>query len=419
MADSFFCGLDFGTSNSSVSIATSETVQLIALENGRAAIPSAIFFDFDEDTVNFGQQAIDEYVLGARGRLLRSLKSVLGTSLMEETTQIKHQELAFSDILGLFIGHLKHQTETVCGQLLDRIVLGRPVNFVDHNPEADRKAAQTLAQIAADQGFRHIEFQYEPIAAALDYEQQVTAETIALIVDIGGGTADFSIVRLAPERRQLSDRRADVLANHGVHVGGTDFDRWLSLHSVMPHFGYKTATTQSNREMPAALYFDLATWHLINLLYSKETYETLREMRFMAADKQLIDRLSQIIETRSGHRLAMQVEKAKIDLTGNPSTCVDLDFIDPALQIITTRTDLDQAIRKGLETIMTTIADTIAQAGIRTAAIQAVFLTGGSTAIPTLQNSILELFPHAEIVQGDLFGSVGMGLALDARRKFI
>jgi hypothetical chaperone protein len=160
MADSFFCGLDFGTSNSSVSIATSETVQLIALENGRAAIPSAIFFDFDEDTVNFGQQAIDEYVLGARGRLLRSLKSVLGTSLMEETTQIKHQELAFSDILGLFIGHLKHQTETVCGQLLDRIVLGRPVNFVDHNPEADRKAAQTLAQIAADQGFRHIEFQY-------------------------------------------------------------------------------------------------------------------------------------------------------------------------------------------------------------------------------------------------------------------
>jgi hypothetical chaperone protein len=338
---------------------------------------------------------------------------------MEETTQIKHQELAFSDILGLFIGHLKHQTETVCGQLLDRIVLGRPVNFVDHNPEADRKAAQTLAQIAADQGFRHIEFQYEPIAAALDYEQQVTAETIALIVDIGGGTADFSIVRLAPERRQLSDRRADVLANHGVHVGGTDFDRWLSLHSVMPHFGYKTATTQSNREMPAALYFDLATWHLINLLYSKETYETLREMRFMAADKQLIDRLSQIIETRSGHRLAMQVEKAKIDLTANPAARVDLTFIDPALQIITTRPDLDQAIRKGLETIMTTIADTVAQAGIRTAAIQAVFLTGGSTAIPTVQSSILELFPHAEIVQGDLFGSVGMGLALDARRKFI
>jgi hypothetical chaperone protein len=115
----------------------------------------------------------------------------------------------------------------------------------------------------------------------------------------------------------------------------------------------------------------------------------------------------------------MQVEKAKIDLTANESAAVELAFIDPFLQIIIARHDFGQTIQRGLEKIATTIGQTLVQAGLRPADIQAVFLTGGSTAIPAVQLGILGMFPQSDVIQGDLFGSVGLGLALDARRKFI
>ena len=224
------CGLDFGTSNATLAMVDATgTPRLAGLEDGRSTLPSAIFFDFESDVVRFGRRAQAAYTSGTDGRLMRSLKSILGTQLIEESVRIKKSILPFTDILGLFIAELKRRGEAEGGAPLDRVVMGRPVHFVDDDDIADRRAQGQLEGTVRAQGFKHIEFQFEPIAAALDYEQQVSREELGLVIDLGGGTSDFSIVRVSPERAQAPDRSGDILATTGVHIGGTDFDRLLSM----------------------------------------------------------------------------------------------------------------------------------------------------------------------------------------------
>lgn len=165
-----FCGLDFGTSNSTVGLVEGEKPRLAPVEDTKLTIPSAIFFSFEDNQTYYGRKGIEEYIEGAEGRLMRALKSVLGSSLAKDSTYIKSRQVAFIDILGMFINHLKTKDEEEAGQEIDRVVLGRPVQFVDDNPEADAEAQGQLEAAARKQGFRHIEFQFEPIAAALDYE---------------------------------------------------------------------------------------------------------------------------------------------------------------------------------------------------------------------------------------------------------
>jgi len=160
---------------------------------------------------------------------MRSLKSVLGTSLIDETTRLGRERTRFATFIAYYLGAVKRRAELATDRELRDVVHGRPVHFVDNSDDADRKAEQTLREIARGIGFNEITFQFEPIAAALDYERQISTEEVALIADIGGGTSDFSIVRIGPQRHGKADRAADILANDGVRIGGTDFDSALSL----------------------------------------------------------------------------------------------------------------------------------------------------------------------------------------------
>ena len=232
-----FGGIDFGTSNSTVGLIENGRPRLAPLEDGNVTLPSAVFFNFEDNQTYLGRRAISDYTDGAEGRLMRALKSVLGSSLVNEKTRIKARSIAFTDIIGLFIAHLKDRLEAQAGGAVDSVVLGRPVQFVDDDAEADAKAEGELEKAARAQGFQHIAFQFEPIAAALDYEQTVAREELALIIDMGGGTSDFSIVRVSPQRAGAADRKDDILANRGIHIGGTDFDRLLSVAHVMPRTG--------------------------------------------------------------------------------------------------------------------------------------------------------------------------------------
>ena len=153
-------------------------------------------------------------------------------------------------------------------------------------------------------GFSDIAFQFEPIAAALDYERSVAREELALIVDMGGGTSDFSVVRVSPERARAADRSGDILANRGIHIGGTDFDRLLSIGHVMPELGYLTPTKDGKRNLPAGYFVDLATWQRINLLYTPKARIDLRQLRQEAARPDLVERLIAIVDQRWGHSLA-------------------------------------------------------------------------------------------------------------------
>src|SRR5689334_7362972 len=180
MADEF-CGLDFGTSNSTLAFYRNGQARLCPLEGDAPTLPSAVFFDFEEHKVRFGREAIRAYAEGFDGRLLRSLKSVLGTSLIDETTLVQRKRVEMRNIIGMFLRHLRGialaSLEAEGGKAkLEHVVLGRPVRFVDDDDAADRQAESDLVAIARSQGFRHVETQLEPIAAALTYERSLNRE---------------------------------------------------------------------------------------------------------------------------------------------------------------------------------------------------------------------------------------------------
>lgn len=413
------CGMDFGTSNSTFAVAGgNQAPRLLPLEDGKPTIPSAIFFSFEEDRTYFGRQAVSEYVTGADGRLMRSIKSVLGTSLFNDTTRVKREALKFSDILGRFIGELKHRSEAVLGSEIGEIVCGRPVRFVDDDDAADAEAQRQLESAVRAQGYRHVEFQFEPIAAALDYEQQVTGEELGLVADIGGGTSDFTVIRVSPERARAKDRKADILATAGVHVGGTDFDRLLSLKKVMPLMGYGTETADGKRPLPSAPYYDLATWHRINRLYNAKVMAELRSTQQEARFPDLVAMLVALVEDRQGHRLAGRVEEAKIALSEAALTQFRFVTRDVRLETGIALEELDAVLAAANESIAKAIGRTLAAAGIAGERIDTLILTGGSTRVPAVAGMLRGLFPTARAVETDAFGSVGLGLAIDAARRF-
>jgi hypothetical chaperone protein len=266
-------------------------------------------------------------------------------------------------------------------------------------------------------GFKDVAFQFEPIAAAFDYESQIAREELVLVVDIGGGTSDFSLVRLSPERATKTDRRDDILANGGIHIGGTDFDKYLSLASVMPMLGMGSALI-SSRQMPSAQFFNLATWHTINFAYTRKSWAEIQDMHRHALDKDKLVRLMNLVQQRSGHWLALQVEAAKIALSETDTTTIELGRIEPGQSFTLNRADFDRAIGHLVTGIETTVQNLLRDAGVRTTDIDTVFFTGGSSSVPLLRERISALLPDARRVEGDLFGSIGAGLALDAKRKF-
>lgn len=413
------CGLDFGTSNSTIARRDSGGVpQLLKLEDGRETIPSVIFFGFEDDSIHFGRQAVAEYVTGAEGRLMRSLKSVLGTALIGDTTRVKARSYGFIDILGIFIAELKRRAEAELGGEVDTVVCGRPVHFVDDDPVADAAAQSQLEGAVRAQGFRHVDFQFEPIAAALDYERQVRSEKLALIVDLGGGTSDFTVIRVSPERAKAVDRGQDILSTAGVHVGGTDFDRLLSMGKVMPELGLGTMTTDGKRHLPVAPYYDLSTWHRINRLYNAQTLRDLRGTQREARAPERVAMMIELIEDRLGHRLVGAVEAAKIALSDAETTDFAFPVRDRRIETEMTKADLTKALHHSVERIENTIAETLRRAGVVGRAIDSLILTGGSTQVPVIANRLRALFPESELVRTDVLGSVGLGLAMDAARKF-
>lgn len=407
--------IDFGTSNSTVGLPSPQGPRLIPLEQENLTIPSAIFFNLEDDKVQFGREAIAAYTNHYDGRLLRSLKSVLGSSLIEESTEIGYDRISLRDIIGKFLGHLKAVAEKNVGREISEVVFGRPVWFVDDDAKLDQLAQSQLASIAQSCGFKQVHFQYEPIAAALDYESRVANEEIALIADIGGGTSDFSVVRVSPQAHRKPDRRSDILANAGVHIGGTDFDKWLSLGQVMPHLGYKTHyRNRPNLELPSSPYFDLATWHRIVFLYGKRTASELKEMHLYAEEPDLVHRLLRVVREQTGHQLASDVESAKIALSSAEDLSISLPYVDDHLVVPVNGRDFEQLVLALTEKIGRCIRDCVRDSGVSAEQIDTLFLTGGTSSLPFVRAACARAVPKAKVVEGDKFGSVGIGLAIEA-----
>ncbi|MBI2750233.1 MAG: Hsp70 family protein [Burkholderiales bacterium] len=408
-------GIDFGTSNSAAAlIGPDGQMHTMALDGARSEMPTALFFASETHTVLYGSEAMQAYLSGTEGRLLRSLKSLLGSRLMDEYTAVNGQSIQFFDIVVLFFKELKRRCEAQMGQPLTRAMLGRPVHFVDDDAERDALAQATLGRAAREAGFTEIAFQLEPIAAALDFEQRVERETAALVVDIGGGTSDFTVIRLNPARTAVGDRSADILATTGVHIGGTDFDRLLDLATVMPLLGYHHIGT-GGRPVPSSVFFDLTTWHLIHQAYTRKAMHFAKELWTDYADRSLHARLMDALEGQHGHRMLSRVEAAKIacSITGE-GALVDLDFLGhgPSEHLGATVTVpvMAETLQQALSQIVQCAQLCVQRSGL--ASVDAVYLTGGSSALRPLVEALRTAMPQATLVEGNRFGGVAAGLAV-------
>jgi hypothetical chaperone protein len=417
-----FCAIDFGTSNSAVALPASSGaphgIRLAPVEGDDTTLPTAVFFNLDEDTREFGRAAMASYIDGYDGRLMRSMKSILGSPLAEQSTELGDgSAVRYLDVIALFLHHLKRRAEAAAGRALERAVLGRPVFFVDDDPRADRLAQDQLKIAAHAVGLRHVEFQFEPIAAAFDYESRLDAERLVLVADIGGGTSDFSLVRVGPARARQLERKSDVLAHHGVHVAGTDFDRRVELVGILRELGYQSLDEQG-RELPNRVYFDLATWHLINTVYAPKRVGELQLMKYGYAQPRYHERLMRVINARLGHALAGRAEQAKIEVAAGGETRIDLAQIEQGLTAGFSEQKLIEATQEEIRKIVDAARETLRQAGVPPAELDALYFTGGSTGLRCLTEAVAAPFPRAEKVFGERLASVATGLGIHAQRLF-
>ena len=420
--------IDFGTSNSTVGIMSNGKPTLLSPEAGKKAVPTALFFEAGKTNPLSGNAAIAAYSSGDNGRFMRGLKGVLGTQLFTEATQIGFQSVTFREIIASYIRWLLSKAEAELGTPVTHLMLGRPVHFLTNQPEADSIAEAQLREVVASLGIKHLTFMAEPLAAAYHYEHTLKSDELALIIDIGGGTGDFTIMRLGPTHAANADNGADrsndILATHGLRLGGAMIDQAFALAEVMPTFGHGTLLmgpdgTTKGLTVPAGYYTQLTTWHRIHRMYEKNTLHEVRQLLAQEAmEPKKVERLLTLLEDRAGHHLMFDVEAAKINLSSNDTTTLNLNWIERDLALHLSSEALATAINGWLTTLTESIHQTLAIAGITPAQLNTVFVTGGPSAMPLVQATIRAALPESNIILGDQLTSVGTGLILAAHRHF-
>ncbi|MFT4635273.1 MAG: putative chaperone protein [Arenicella sp.] len=411
-------GLDFGTANSSIAVSDGANTDVLGLDQtGDSAlsvsIPSTFFFDFEDDITYIGEQAYERYYLGDKGRFLRSFKSALGTSTLEHEIQIKRNRYSVKDIIEQYLGIAIARAEVCLQRPIDNLVVGRPVHFVDHDPAADSRAEDSLRDIMFNLGVKNVEFQLEPIAAALNYGVSVNSEELVLVIDIGAGTSDFSVVRFAAANRG----KAEVISNCGIHIGGNDFDKVIALNQAMPLFGYKQCFKRREQlEVPNHYYQNASSWHKIDLLYDRKVITAMQEISPQVFKPELIDRFLTLLSSRQVHNVLAEVERMKKTYSANHGSTIDLSFLEHGLEVETDRETFHRLIDAMCDDIIINAKQAVELAGLQGHEIDTVYVTGGSMGIKHLHDKVVEQFGESQIVDGDRATSVARGLALYAHQ---
>ncbi|WP_350333979.1 Hsp70 family protein [Coralliovum pocilloporae] len=404
--------IDFGTSNSAVAISTPDGIRRIKLEGMSDTLPTAVFFPTGGGALKIGNAATDAFINGADGRYMRALKSVLGQPLAHEKRLISGRYHTISGIITDFLTTLRERSEQETGQRFTKALSGRPVHFHSANADKDKQAEDDLRACYLAAGFDEVSFLAEPEAAAIASHNQAGGCDLGLIVDIGGGTSDFSVFR-------SHNDRPEIIASHGIRLGGTDFDQAISVAHAMPLLGLGG---QLQRPMgagllpvPKAPYMDLATWSQIPFLYTPEMRRMVADMIRHAVEPQKMMRLGDVIEMELGHDLAFAVEHGKIDVNNTRETCpIALGFIEANLSQALAPEGLDTALDQHSTQLRQAASDTLTMAEIEPEQIQQVILVGGSSLMNLVSREMKYLCINAEMARSEAFTAVVNGLALAA-----
>lgn len=414
----FACGIDFGTTNSTIGVVVNDCISMIKAEQDQIPTPSVLFFEENKKFPIFGQAAIDKYTNGEEGRFIRSIKRILGTDLMEKFTVINGQGRRFDELIYLFLSNLKKRAEDTVQNEISSAVIGRPVHFQDDDKNADMLAEDKLRQIAISVGFKDIVFQHEPIAAAFSHERHLKNEQLALVVDLGGGTSDFTIIRIGPKAASKMNREDDILSTSGIRIGGNDFDKALSMSSFMPSFGKGTTYGGKHLLCPMYLFTQLAEWSQINFAYKKENIDIIQRILYDSDEPIKIQRLLDLIEFQEAHRLLKVVEDTKISLTQKNEVSSLFNSFRETIFFNANKTSFEEAIKRDISKIEKSMKECLNLAGLSPNKINLLILTGGSCEIPCIRQTFKNLFPNATFSEKEKLLSVGVGLTEMARKIF-
>ncbi|GGA26695.1 Hsp70 family protein [Neptunicoccus cionae] len=407
-------GIDFGTSNSAAGYFRDGKPQLITMDGGDTTLPTTFFFDFETRKTLIGEPANQALLSGAEGRFMRALKRVLGTSLMHEKRQLFNERISFVDIIGRFLAEIKSRAESESGLQFDKALSGRPVVFHGSDDPREDQAEADLRACYLAAGFEDVSFMAEPEAAAIASGALDQSGETGLIVDIGGGTSDFSVFRTC-------NGEVEILANHGIRIGGTDFDHDISFAQVMPLLGRGTLLRDvmgtGTKPAPNAIYNDLATWEKIPFLYTAQNRKMVADMVRQAEEMDKLNRLAEVLEDELGHEIAFGVEQGKISADkGLVDAAIPLNGIAPQLKaplsgetLLELLTPYDTALRVAAQ-------DTVKRAGLKYAQIDKVIYVGGSSLMSVVARAMNAQFPDATHSFSEVFTAVTDGLALAAGR---
>lgn len=406
-------GIDFGTSNSAVGYMRDGQPHLVEMAAGQTTLPTSFFFDFDTRKTLIGDPANQALLNGDEGRYMRALKRVLGTSLMHEKRQLLNERLTFVDIIARFLKQLKTKAEAEAGQSFTRVLSGRPVVFHGTNDPREQQAEDDLRLCYERAGFTEIDFMPEPQAAAMAGNANQT-QGYGLIVDIGGGTSDFSVFH------QTADELS-ILANHGVRIGGTDFDKSLSFDRVMPLLGkggrLRREFGTGDTPTPNAIFNDLATWEKIPFLYTAQTRRMVSDMNKLAIEPKVLGRLETVLTDELGHEIAFAVEAGKVAANKSGAQAqIDLSYIERALAAPLAHADLTEVLAQYADNLNQGACDTLVQAQIAPEQIQQVIYVGGSSLMEFVADEMRKVMPGAQHVFSEVFTAVTSGLIRSADR---
>jgi hypothetical chaperone protein len=416
-------GLDFGTTNSSVAVAAPGAAPVLATfadAGGRTSTFRSLLYVDPEapganglpPRVSAGPAAIADYLAtGQRGRLIQSIKAHLGSRLFT-TTNLFGVQYRLEELVGLLVRELRAAAERSLGDLGPAVVCGRPARFSGTETlEDDAFAVGRLREALRLAGFDDVVFEYEPVAAAFGYRERLDHEELVLIADFGGGTSDFSLVRLSPTR-------ADIVDVDGVAIAGDAFDGRLIRHLAAPGLGlgseYRTAFGRV-LPIPLWLYERVERWEQLSFLKTRETTELLDRLHHEALAPAKIGALRHLVDDELGFQLHSEVERTKHALSS--ASEARFAFRDPPIELASpvARAAMDGWIARELDAIARTVDGLVARRALRPGDVDTVFLTGGSAFVPAVRRIFADRFGEERLRGGEELTTVASGLALRAR----
>ena len=409
----YIYGIDFGTTNSALSILDVEENKIVKTLNEA----SILFFIQPQNSSKVlsyvGQAAIDEYLDNRMsGRFMKSVKRVLPRVSFTDT-RVYSQKYTATDLVSLILQYLKSKADLFLGENITEIILGRPV-FFDEDPVKDALAQQRLEKAATKAGFTSIRFQMEPIAAAYAYERTLANNETVLVADIGGGTSDFTVMKLGPGKYKTGDRRADIIAQGGIYIGGDSFDSSFMSQALTPYFGKNELYESSPGKMlevPNVLFDNITSWEKMNFFNVHKLVQTIDKYYIYTRKSAKLMNLRVLIEHNLGYSLFKEIEQTKIALSGTDHSLFNFQKEKIDISKDVSINDYNEIIAGNINKVGSYIDAFLARHSIQAEDIDTVFITGGSAQVRALKELMLSKFGNDKLRSGDYLNSVSQGLA--------